>query len=772
MTVISEATLANERERRQQSLRLGYVPPEELVCDPSLAFFDEVDTELDTVTYEVLRSKLWNLNIDHSDTIRRVSGSNIVVEGLDYNCAVTNATGDAVTSSPYTLFFAGYTDEVIKWTLEHRSMNVGIRDADLFLQDDPWVGSNHQMDTAVYGPVFVDGKLFAWVFNCLHQHEIGGALPGGFVENAADVHAEPTFMPPVKLAENDVVREDIVDMWIRRSRLPELMALELNSQVSGFRTARARLLEIVRRYGAGAVKAAMERMIDDTAQVVGDRLALLPDATWRDERYLAGATAADTNVHRLCLTFTKTGQRVRVSNGGTDPAFGAFNISRGNFRASVLNGFLLTIAYDQYLCAAGVLRQLDFDYADGAITSAPHPAGVSTSLGSVATINQAHLLCSKMISGHPELATHAFASSGLHTLGGGPAVVWRDPWGNMAADSPLDLLAGGIGAFNHRDGIDYGGSVLAVAHHFSDVEKFEQAIPFLYLYRREARDSGGHGSWRGGVTFSVAWVAHKVDGATCQISGLAKSVTGGIGMGGGYPATGGTYWYATDSDVQEWFRAGRLPGTPGELRQAAPSGAVATRGAGHRFSSTDVFELLPNPGAGWGDPLERDPELVAADASAGRVTLDDAARVYSVVLGPSGSADRAATEERRKIMRAERMQAARGPRRPTEGRIAVDRAPRVTEWVALVAEQGERSFACASCGRHLGPADTSYRHGCLELDIALDTISPNFLSSIAEVGEEVVFRRFLCPGCGRALDGQICLPSDLPYNDVTVDVSA
>ena len=180
--------------------------------------------------------------LDHGETIRRVSGSNIVVEGYDFNCAIATELGDAVTFSTFSMFFAGFADEVIKWTLEHRSMNVGIRDGDLFLQDDPWVGSNHQMDTAVFGPVFVDGKLFAWIFNCIHQREVGGAQPGGMVQDAVDVYTEPTFMPPIKLVENGVMREDVVDAWTRRSRLPELMTLELNSQVAGYNTARRAVL--------------------------------------------------------------------------------------------------------------------------------------------------------------------------------------------------------------------------------------------------------------------------------------------------------------------------------------------------------------------------------------------------------------------------------------------------------------------------------------------------------------------------------------------------
>ena len=69
-------------------------------------------------------------------------------------------------------------------------MNVGINEGDVFLQDDPWIGTNHQMDAAVYAPVFWDGKLFAWVYNVIHQRELGGVEPGGFVQQAHDVYSE------------------------------------------------------------------------------------------------------------------------------------------------------------------------------------------------------------------------------------------------------------------------------------------------------------------------------------------------------------------------------------------------------------------------------------------------------------------------------------------------------------------------------------------------------------------------------------------------------
>lgn len=781
-------TLENEQARRRHSFRYGYIPPEHPVVDPSVVFHQARADSIDPVSDEIIRSKLWNLNADHGDTIRRVSGSNIVVEGYDFNCAITTELGDAVTLSPYSIFFAGFADEVVKWTLEHRSMNVGIRDGDSFLQDDPWVGSNHQLDTAVYSPVFVEGKLYAWVFNCAHQRELGGAQPGGLVQNATDVHTEPTFMPPIKLAENFVIREDVVDAWTRRSRLPELMRLELNSQIAGVRLARRRLLEIVARYGATTVKAVMHAMIGDTARVVGQRFAKLPNATWRDERWVAGAREGDRKLYRLCMRFEKQGDRLRVSNEGTDPAIGSFNTAPGVFRAAVLNGLLPSLAYDQYLCAAGVLRQLDIEYAPGAITSASHPSAVSTSMGSLMAIVQAHLLGAKMLSGDADLALHAFATSSGHSLSNN-SLFGLDQHGQPYSDALLDTLAGGTGAFNHRDGIDYGGRTTGVGGRFADAERFEQTTPFLFLYRRELPESGGHGRFRGGVTLASAWVGHKTESNFIGSGGLLKSVTTGFGVAGGFPATSGHHWHAQDCEIQAWFALGRMPGGPAELRLAAPQGDLAPpKKYDNRLGRDDVFELVANPGAGWGDPLDRLPALVAEDLREGRVGAADAIRVYGVALDANGQVDERASGAARERARRERLGRARRPRAPRAGsHPEADHAPRLIEGVAIVCatEKAGQSaagpigaeassapvvLACARCTQALGDGVVGYRRGCAELELDLPEISPLFTSPLDETGVRLVFRQFLCPACGVAIDGEVCRPEDEPYADV-VEVS-
>lgn len=388
-------------------------------------------------------------------------------------------------------------------------------------------------------------------------------------------------------------------------------------------------------------------------------------------------------------------------------------------------------------------------------------------MGSVSTVNQAQVLAAQMVSGNAELASHAFASSAMHTMST-TSPSWEDEHGNRIGDAILDMLAGGLGAFNHRDGIDYGGTSFSVANHFSDVEKFEQVIPFLYLFRRELPDCGGHGRFRGGVTFSAAWVGHGTQTLTMSATGNAKSVTMGIGVCGGSPGTGGYHWHARDTAIQQWLSEGRLPGDPEELRRLAPHGDVVGPSMDHRLGSQDVFELLPNPGAGWGDPLDREPDLVEADVREGRLSAATARRIYGAVVEPdTGKLQGDETSKERRRLRAARLAAARDAREPCSGKVAIGtETPRIVEGVAIAATDGVSCFACARCGQRLGPVSQTYRLGCQELDMELQDISEIFQSPMRETGEALVFRRYLCPGCAVVLDARICRPNDLPFPDV------
>ncbi len=772
---LENPTFENEPARRKHSLKRGYMPSKKLIVDPSVEFSTESDEDLDPVTYEVLRSKFWNLNWDHQETIRRASGSLVVVYGYDFNCSIQTEDGEGVVFGPGNLFFAGCADLCVQWTLEHRSMHGGIHDGDVFIQDDPWVATNHQMDTGVFAPVFADGKLFAWVYNVVHQRELGGIEPGGFVQQATEVYQEATFMPPTKLVDRGELREDVLDAWVRRSRLPDLMTLETKSQLAGISFAKRRLLEMIERYGAATVKGGMRKMISNAAETTGRRLSRLTDAKWTEKRYVAGASPGDENLYKLVVSIEKRGDRLLVSNEGTDPSVGSFNITAGVFRACVANVLIQLVAYDQFLCGAGLLRQVDFDIqSDGdedRITSAHHPAAISTSLGTTTAVAQIHYLVGKMLASDPELREHVFAASAIHTSITNH-MFGIDKEGKPYAHMPFDAIVGAIGAYSDRDGIDHGGGILSTMNPVGSVEGYEREIPYLHLYRRELPASGGHGQFRGGATFVTGVTGHKSEDSYVSSGGLFQTVTQGHGIAGGYPATGGQMWHATDTPIQERFANGVLPGRPDEMRALDPAGAPPPpKKFDNRLAVGDVFETMPVPGSGYGDPILRDPALVASDQRDERLLEGEAEAIYGVILDDEGDPDHEATRQRRDRLRKERLEKARPPRDPWQGGAVDPDGEPLASVLATVTIRGAgegEALCCHHCSQGLTGLHGNYRRGAAELETRLPDLSPFFGDPTTQVSSEVIYRQYLCPGCGSLLDAEICQPEDEPSQDVEV----
>jgi N-methylhydantoinase B len=749
-------------QERWRSLAEGYLPSGPLSIEGGLQLHTDVDEDIDTVTYEVIRSRLWAINQDHMHTIRRISGSGVTVYAWDFSVSIQTEDGDGVVFGPGILFFAGCADLVVKWTLEHRSGNVGIEPGDIFAQCDPWVGTNHQMDAALYAPIFVDGKLFCWVYNCVHQQEVGGVEPGGFVQQARDTFWEASTFPPVKLVSKGEWREDLVDAWIRRSRLPQLNHLELKSQVAGVEFARARMEDTIAAYGAATVKGVMRRMISNTESAVRRRLRTVPDGTWRDVRLCAGALPGDRKLYRLELAITKDGDRLIFDNSGTDPSVGSFNTTPGVWRATLLHVALPLLAWDQYLCGAGVLKCMEFRPALGSMTSARHPAACSTSLGTTNSVTQAQYLLSKMLGASDELRRSMLGSSALHTQTY-TQMFGIDRDGAPYANFPFDGIGGGSGACSFRDGVDHGGGLISTLLRIGNAEEWERVIPFLYLYRRELATSGGHGRWRGGTSLVTAWTGWGTRESYIASGGMMQAATLGTALSGGLPGSAGRFWSAEETAVRDALADGSWPSTPAELRELAPHGDLPpAKKFDNPLRDGDVFEVVPPLAAGHGDPLLRDPRLVARDVARGRLSTEDAERIYGVAADGS-----VAPRER---IRSERVAAfVRSPSRRGSAPDDAELLCHALETVAVRRVDGAPALCCAQCGEILGSVAEGYRDGCGWLESELPSIDPElFLDPATQLDEPLVLRHYACPGCAALLDSDVCRPDDPVYNDVEV----
>lgn len=622
---------------------------------PKLKIFPtDPDAVVDPITLEVIAHKLWQINDEQGQVLKKVSGSPVATDANDFNVVLCDELGDIVNIGPYYLPHAANVDFMVKWTVEHRSDNPGIRPDDMFLCNDPWVGALHPQDVAVLSPVFVDEQLFCWTGSTIHAVDVGGVNIGSWCVDAEEHFAEGMAYPPIKIVENGEIRRDVEDVYLRRSRAPALIGLDLRAHIASNNVAKERINELVARYGAATVHAVMKKQMDYAEQRFRERLLQIPDGTWRHETYQEVSRTGDRGVHKTILTLTKHGDRLTLDFTGTDPNVGMINSTRAGAVGGSMVGILPQLCYDIPWALGGLHRAIDFVTPVGTIINAEFPAGVS--MGSISgtwsATNAANICIAKMLSSVPELQDRLLGGC----VGSWTTVIAsgldnnRRPFVTMI----MDCMAGGWGARSFADGVDTAGLMAAITGQCPNVETNESFYPILYLYRRETKDSGGPGEFRGGMGATSCWIPHDSGDRPLQLvlATFGQAFPTAVGLDGGYPANTSMYKMRRASDVAEWFARGEIPTDIGLLvgdLEYLPEKCETLQ------HEVDAFEHTWSGGGGFGDPIDRDPEKVAVDVLNDAVSPGAAARIYGVVLGTDGSVDADGTVAARDAIRHERL---------------------------------------------------------------------------------------------------------------------
>jgi N-methylhydantoinase B len=745
-----------------------YVAPAKLDIHESLELHTEADETVDPVTYEVLRHALWNVNVEHGESIIRTSGSPICAYGHDFNPAILDEEGGYVFFGKYNLYLAVSSATAVKWTLEYRSENPGIHEGDMFLTNDPWIGTTHQPDVVIACPIFVEGKLFCWVSNTLHQWDLGGTAPGGFNPMAVDVFWEVPCYPPIKIIEGGEIRRDVEELYTRNSRLPELVALDLRSQVTGCNVARERILRLVERYGAATVKATMRKVQSDSAAAFARRVQTIPDGTWSEEGWMEVKLPGDRGLYKNRVELTKRGDKLIFSNRGSAPQGGALNACLSAWKGAVISMLASTMLFDQMFALEGAMRNIEFEVEPGTISCATRPAAVSggppTTL--LHSIGMAGLVISKMLFTSEDERLKEEVMSCMGVLGYPVnAISGLDQRGREYVSFLNDPVGAALAALPWRDGQDTGGWPWDLQSTIPNVEDNELFYPVIYLWRREVPNSGGTGKFRGGNGCEGAILAHKTDRVNWSTVGAEVAVPG-PGLFGGYPTSTNGYRMIKGADVHAYLeRTGRMPSDPEQL--GGETDWVPARSF-DRFTERDDLWIFSWAGAGgYGDPIERDPQMVLDDVIAGRVTADWTEEANGVVLTGSGSdlaVDVPATEARRAAIIAERLADGRpwtgehegaeheGGATPPNGIASEYVSVKDGEFVA-----GDVSF---------GPANGNYKLGALIRDLPLAKGNPNLRPPELYTDHEVKFRQVISPETGRLLQTEIVVDGAPPQWDL------
>ncbi len=750
----------------------SYDPPAdwwERVC-ASLPIHSEAAAEIDPITYQVIRNRMYTINIAHGETVTRVSGSP-VFQSLDFNMCILSEEAEYVMNAPFMQFLNAGASFGVKYIMDRLAQEPGINEGDVFICNDPWIGAVHEMDVLFAQPVFVDGKIFAWIANAGHQYDLGGTVAGGWPQNAVDVFSDPTIFPPLKLVDRGRLRPEIEAVYLRQSRMPDMVALDLRAQVAGCRFATGQLLELCEHYGADVVKAAMRMVLDNCQESFRRKLRQIPDGTWSEVRYVDEKLPGDRGTYRIQVNLTKVGDRIVLDNQGSEAQMeGPNGITKCAFGGAAVAAFTPAFLHEHLYAIGGAYRQIEIDFEPGLLNCVDHPAAVGAGVLTVVDQVGAVQNCiNRMLACEEELASRIVAPSPGYVV---PVVTGRAADGSFYGSGILDHLAAGLGARSGRDGIDTSGHIWSPLTLLINVEDVEQWFPLVYLYRREMPDTGGVGRWRAGVGLAYAFFRHNAQSMNLANfgGGMCVSATCAPGTLGGYPAPSGRALVRRATNLRELFAQRRLPADVAEL-SAGEEFTRPQKGNEIPFGPDDVAEYISTGGGGYGDPLEREPWRVAEDVASGMVSREGAERMYGVALAEDLSPDEEGTASLRAQARAERanwpLVSARFPDAETAPVPATGEPPRPVHEAMVSADlDGERALACERCGARIcGYAEDFKRH--VRMHEGPTTAIVGAAADPAErLDVEIVLRTYCCPGCSVLLAVEVARAEDEPWPDM------
>jgi len=244
------------------------------------------EAAIDPITYEVIRHRLMAIVAQQSVVLKSVSGSPVVTDANDCNTGIYLPDGEIVVIGPHVIVHAGSMGLVVPHILEDCAENPGIGEGDTFVTSDPYKGALHMPDVTVLEPVFWEGERIAWVGACAHELDVGGMNHSSWCPTATEYQQEGLILPPTKLVEGGGLRQDVWNLILAASRLPDNVGLDLRAMLAANTHGKRGLLRLIERYGVETVTGVMRTMLDRTEQLLRERLRGMPDGRFRARSYL------------------------------------------------------------------------------------------------------------------------------------------------------------------------------------------------------------------------------------------------------------------------------------------------------------------------------------------------------------------------------------------------------------------------------------------------------------------------------------------------------
>ncbi|MHA1195126.1 MAG: hydantoinase B/oxoprolinase family protein [Promethearchaeota archaeon] len=566
------------------------------------------DNKIDPIITSVIMNRMDTIAKQMATTVLKTSRSAVFNQAHDFSCGLADGKGRMISMEAGLPIHLGAMPFGVKYVIDY--FKDDLYPGDVIMMNSPYHGNNHPADVTIITPIFWEEKdneepekPIAFAITRGHQADIGGNQAGTYNPMATELMQEAFVIPPSKLYHNGgKLNKSLWDLFLTNVRVPHYQSGDLLAQIGGNRIAERRILETVQEFSLKMFENTINKIIDSTEKRIRAELETWPDGTYKAESLCEG-DFTDPGPYNIKVSLTVKGSDLIFDFSGSYRQVKAIVNSAISNTYSAVYTSVLTSVDPEIPHNEGCFKPINIIAPKGTIVNVewPYPTGMST----VCIAQEIIHACWKAIAqAVPEKANAEWGKWNTMVTNG------IDRYGRRYTIIHYINLAGG-GATWGADGWPHVASSMALGAAIPmSVELLESKFPELINMTNFVIDSGGPGKWRGGVgmKYEIEPYGDKVE----YVKGGCGQIFPPEGLLGGKEGSICRHW----------------KGPKGKIKYGrALEVGYAKEGR--------VFGIEMSGGAGIGNPLERDPELVRWDVLNEYVSLESAEKDYGVIIDPN-----------------------------------------------------------------------------------------------------------------------------------------
>jgi len=542
---------------------------------------------LSSIDRDVFQHQLTGIASEMSQALCKASHSPIIWDMYDYACAIFSVGGELLAQAETIAAQLGTMSTALAAMKKAIPLEEW-RPGDVMVCNDPYQGCTHTPDITVFSPVFHDGRLIAITSTIAHHTDIGGRFPLTTAVDTTETFGEGLIFPPVRLVDEGVENATVFAFIRANVRDPRACIGDLRAQISGCYTAVKRLVELAAAHGNDGFLQRCDELLNYGENYARGVIQAWPDGRYAAEIELEDGIASPENI-RVRAAVTVSGGRITIDFDGSSPQVACALNCPWSSTVSLATYAVKCLTAPDIPHNEGFNRVIGITAPEGSIVNPRRPAAVGIRVFVQQAVADVVLkaiggLVPNYAAAASQISFPTFRASGVD-----------DRYPDGRTFRIMDIIGGGMGAFDGGDGLD------AVDTHGANcailsAEVMEIMSPVRVLSSRLVPGSGGKGRFRGGLAIQRDYEI------------LAQTAIGGCTLQQSTPSTG------------TWGLAGGEPGglagatfNPGRSdEQKLPS-----RSKHRELRRGDVFRLRSAGGGGFGPAGEREPALNAADLAEG-----------------------------------------------------------------------------------------------------------------------------------------------------------